>query len=151
MVEEPCGKWMPRKQASCARGPNHGGACATAEAMENHRVRRRGRMRSDPPEAIRRWKRKHRLASYGLTREDFDQLLEAQCCRCAMCATPFEEGQPIFIDHNHACCPTEKRSCGRCRRGLLCLRCNTALGYIERYTGLADAYLAKWTVLDLNQ
>jgi Recombination endonuclease VII len=142
MSEELCGKWMPRKQTNCARGLKHGGPCATAQAMENHRVRRRARERNDPPEAIRRWKRKHLLASYGLTQEDFDRLLAAQGYRCAMCPTPFEDGRPIFIDHDHACCPDEKRSCGKCVRGLLCLSCNTALGHIERKYELARAYLA---------
>jgi hypothetical protein len=58
-----------------------------------------------------------------------------------MCRTPFEDGQPIFIDHDHACCPDEKSSCGQCVRGLLCLSCNTALGVIERKYDLARAYL----------
>ncbi len=68
-------------------------------------------------------------------------LLEIQQYACAMCRTPFEEEQPIFIDHNHACCPDEKSSCGRCVHGLLCLSCNTALGVIERKYDLARAYL----------
>jgi hypothetical protein len=110
--------------------------------MEAHRVRRRARVRNDPPEAVRRWKRTYRLAQYGLTEEDFDRLLEIQEYACAMCQEPFEDGRPISIDHDHACCKAEKRSCGQCVRGLLCLRCNTALGYIERYAGLARAYMA---------
>jgi hypothetical protein len=52
---------------------------------------------------------------------------------------PFEEGQPIFIDH--ACCPGEKSSCGKCIRGLLELSCKTALGHTERTYDLARAYL----------
>jgi Recombination endonuclease VII len=82
------------------------------------------------------------LKRYGLTKEDFDRLLEAQGHACAMCHVRFEDRQLIFIDHDHACCPDEKRSCGKCRRGLLCLKCNTALGYIEGMTDLAQAYLA---------
>jgi hypothetical protein len=111
--------------------------------MENHRVRRR-RVRNDPPEALSLWRRTHKLKSYGLTQEDFDQLLEAQGHACAMCFTPFEEGQPIFIDHDHACCPDEKKSCGKCVRGLLDLSCNTALGHIERRYAMARAYLDKY-------
>jgi hypothetical protein len=84
---------------------------------------------------------RYKLTRYGLTQEQFDRLLEVQGYACAMCHTKFEEDQPIFIDHDHACCPDEKRSCGKCVRGLLDLSCNTALGHIERKGALARAYL----------
>jgi Recombination endonuclease VII len=58
-----------------------------------------------------------------------------------MCHAPFEDAQPIFIDHDHACCPNNKYSCGKCVRGLLCLGCNTTLGLIERKLETAQAYL----------
>ena len=70
-------------------------------------------------------------------------MLAAQGNACAMGGEPIEEGQPVFIDHDHACCPAEKSSCGRCVRGLLCLKCNVALGYIEGMYKLARAYLAR--------
>ena len=79
------------------------------------------------------------VARYGLTQALFDRLLEVQQYACAMCHTPFAEGQPFFIDHDHACCPDEKSSCGKCVRGLLCLSCNTTLGQIEREYELARA------------
>jgi hypothetical protein len=64
---------------------------------------------------------------------------------CAMCGEPFELGQHIAVDHDHnlGCHPEGKRACDACRRGLLCLRCNTGLGYIERMSDIARAYLAK--------
>lgn len=83
------------------------------------------------------------MKRYGLTQDDFDRMLEEQDYACAMCPTLFEDGDPVFIDHDHNCCEDEKRSCGRCVRGLLCLRCNVAVGYIERYGDMARAYLEK--------
>jgi hypothetical protein len=84
-----------------------------------------------------------KLKRYGLTQETFDRLLEKQGYACGMCHEPFGEEQPVFIDHDHTlgCHPGEKQACDKCRRGLLCLRCNTALGYIERHGELARAYL----------
>lgn len=142
MSGELCGKWMPRAKANCARGAGHPPPCASPKAMETHRVRRRGRVRNDPPEAVKRWKRTHLLKNYGLTPELFHRLLAAQDYACAMCHEPFREDEPICIDHDHNCCKAEKRSCGECVRGLLCLSCNTALGIIERKYDLACAYLA---------
>ncbi|MBV9379965.1 MAG: hypothetical protein JOY82_01955 [Streptosporangiaceae bacterium] len=97
--------------------------------------------RNVDPAAKARWNQTYRLSRYGLTPEQFNRLLDIQGYACAMCHTPFEEGQPVFLDHDHACCPDEKSSCGKCRRGLLCLSCNTAIGVIERKHYLARAYL----------
>jgi hypothetical protein len=105
------------------------------------RERSASRERVISPEAKARWARTHKLNRYGLTQAVFDQMLETQGYACAMGGEPFEEGQLVCIDHDHACCPDEKRSCGKCVRGLLCLSCNTALGIIERKQAIAKAYL----------
>jgi hypothetical protein len=68
-------------------------------------------------------------------------LLDAQQYTCGMCHDPFEAGQLIHVDHDHACCQRKNRSCGKCVRGLLCHACNIALGYIERRYAMARAYL----------
>jgi hypothetical protein len=64
-----------------------------------------------------------------------------------MCRRAFGEGQRICADHDHHCCPGQPKqrakTCGKCIRGLLCFRCNTALGYIELYRDRADVYLAR--------
>ncbi len=145
MARELCGKWMPRKKTTCARRSGHRGECRTAAAMVETRLRktarRRGSRLSADPAARRRWNRAYKLLRYGLTQELFNRLLEAQEYACGMCRTPFADDQPIFIDHDHACCPAEMTSCGTCVRGLLCLSCNTGLGHIERKYDLARAYL----------
>jgi hypothetical protein len=140
--QQRCGKWMPRAKEYCARRPGHEDDCRTAAAMADNRARKtERRIGQRDPDARRRWNQTYKLSRYGLTQADFDRLLEVQDYACAMCHEPFTEGQPIFIDHDHACCPGEKSSCGRCVRGLLELGCNIALGYIERRYEMARAYL----------
>jgi recombination endonuclease VII len=141
---------MPRKQANCARSVGHPPPCATPEAMERQRQRTAERVlvhgRSVNPVVKARWRQAYKLQRYGLTQRQFDQMLESQEYACAMGGEPFEEDQLIYIDHDHACCPVSPRAqarcCGECVRGLLCFRCNTALGYVEMYGEAATAYLA---------
>jgi Recombination endonuclease VII len=84
-------------------------------------ARRRGTRITVDPAARRKWRLAHKLARYSLTQEEFDLLLKAQGCACGLCNTPFLDGRPIFIDHDHTCCHGEKSACGKCIRGLLCL------------------------------
>jgi hypothetical protein len=140
--QQRCGKWMPRAKEYCARRPLHEDDCRTAAAMADNRVRKtERRVGQTDPAARRRWNQAYKLSRYGLAQAGFDRLLELQDYACAMCHEPFVEGQPIFIDHDHACCPGEKSSCGQCVRGLLDLGCNIALGHIERRYEMARAYL----------
>jgi hypothetical protein len=144
MNDEICGKWMQRKGVACARGYGHGGKCASAQAMNNHRLRSRERVRTDSSEALRRRRgRSGRLRKYNLTEAQFNSLVKSQGNVCGMCHEPFGPGRRICIDHDHACCPGRERSCGKCVRGVLCLRCNITLGHIEGLGELARIYLNK--------
>jgi len=67
-----------------------------------------------------------RLKQYRLTPDDVERMRQNQGGRCAICQHPTEK---LVVDHDHACCPKRKASCGQCVRGLLCQRCNVALGY----------------------
>jgi len=112
--------------------------------MERNRRYQAKRRANDPresPERRKKHNRKYRITSYGLTLEQFNQLLEAQDNACGMCHTPFEDGQLIHVDHDHNCCPEKNRSCDKCVRGLHCHGCNIALGHIERRYALARVYL----------
>jgi hypothetical protein len=139
-----CGKWMPRAKVYCARTPGHAPSCASPARMAGWRERDavRRTIRVQTPEAHKRWNVAYRLSRYGITRKQFDWLLEVQGYACAMCPAPFTEDTVICVDHDHACCPDARRSCGKCVRGLLCRDCNTALGHIERKLNLADPYLS---------
>lgn len=145
-----CGKWMPRKKTTCARTPGHPPPCMSAENMASRRAYRRDHPHRESPESKKRSNRKYRIASYGLTLEQFDRLVEVQDYACGMCHEPFENGQLIHVDHDHACCPQKNRSCGKCVRGLLCHGCNISLGHIEHRYAMARAYLdgpRLWAIL----
>ena len=72
--------------------------------------------------------RKYNLAArYSLTEKQYDELIATGC---AVCGTK----ENLVIDHDHACCPTtesNKKSCGKCIRGVLCQRHNKALGFVS--------------------
>jgi len=66
---------------------------------------------------------------YGITKYDFEALIDSQDSRCAICKGKFwEEVSSPHIDHDHSCCDTQMKSCGKCIRGLLCRGCNQLLG-----------------------
>lgn len=107
-------------------------------------------------ERYQRWKannpgalRRARLRKFSITETDYDELSERQAGVCAICGRA-ETRRPshgeaavrrLSIDHDHACCPAEKGSCGECIRGLLCANCNGNLGWYENNRAAVDAYL----------
>lgn len=79
--------------------------------------------RSDP---ATNW-RDHLKNKYGLTVADYDRMLLAQSGACAACTTPMTRGNPNadnapHVDHCHAT---------RQVRGILCRRCNLAVGLLR--------------------
>jgi hypothetical protein len=77
----------------------------------------------------RTWiRRANRLKrKYGLTIEDYDRMADTQGNACVVCREPDDD---LFVDHDHRTGQV---------RGLLCNRCNTLLGYLER---------GGWSLLD---
>jgi hypothetical protein len=74
----------------------------------------------------------HLKKNYGLTLEQYDEMLASQDGKCFLCGTTDTSPKNNFaVDHDHACCPGSK-TCGKCIRGLLCFNCNFVVGYIER-------------------
>jgi hypothetical protein len=63
----------------------------------------------------------HHLRRYGLSRADFDALLDSQGGVCAVCKKADWNGRGPFVDHDH--------DTGKVR-GIICNKCNTALGMI---------------------
>lgn len=65
--------------------------------------------------------RKHRLKRYGLTIEEYQSLSDSQDGRCAICEFKVFDN-PLIVDHCHI---TKKI------RGLLCNKCNIAIGLLR--------------------
>lgn len=82
----------------------------------------------------RRSSTKHR---HGLSYPEIDALLEATAGRCQVCGDQFASDNPYCLDHDHSCCPGA-RGCPKCVRGLLCRRCNVAIGMLRDDANLAD-------------
>lgn len=79
-------------------------------------------------------KARARQKNYGLSQEQYEQMLKDQDRCCVICAVSFEERTPC-VDHDHE---TEEV------RGLLCSPCNRLLGVFEGPTGTKMAeYLEK--------
>jgi len=92
--------------------------------------RRRVRMETDPEyrenERVRR--RRSQVSTYGISMADYDLMLRRQGGVCAICKRKPDKG--LCVDHCHA----TKRV-----RKLLCLGCNSMLGFARDNPDLLDA------------
>jgi hypothetical protein len=97
-----------------------------ADPAKNEGIRAaRQRWEAKNPEGYRRVKLARR---YGITSEEYAHLVKVQANACAICLLPERVCDPrsgklraLAVDHDHAT--------GRVR-GLLCYRCNKAIGYL---------------------
>lgn len=87
--------------------------------------------RSKDPEALRRKRENELKRLYGLTPDDYRALLDAQSGRCAICRREHcGPGFQLHVDHCHG---------SKKIRGLLCAKCNTAIGLLDDDPARADA------------
>jgi len=64
------------------------------------------------------------IRRHHITKDEYLQMLRRQNQQCAISGC---KNFPSHVDHDHSCC-SGKRSCGKCVRGVLCARHNTAMG-----------------------
>jgi hypothetical protein len=72
-------------------------------------------------------RRRVQINRHGLTAAD-KAAIAAEQGGCLGCGRTEPGAKGWVLDHDHACCPGDQ-SCIRCRRGVLCQWCNSALGY----------------------
>lgn len=76
------------------------------------------------------------LSKFGLTLEQYEDMLTAQGGVCKICRQPERTKRRLAVDHNH--------TTGKVR-GLLCAQCNTRLGHLEsEFYVKALAYLKEY-------
>lgn len=89
-------------------------------------------------EINRKWMFDWRLRSmYGITPEQYEQMLSQQGNKCAICKKPFSSTRDTHIDHNHLT---------NYVRGLLCSNCNLGIGNFqdsEELLNEASRYIAR--------
>jgi hypothetical protein len=69
--------------------------------------------------------RKRLRHRYGITPDDYDAMLAAQDGHCYFCSAEVSPyGRRLSVDHDHVT--------GRVR-GILCLRCNNNIAFVEKY------------------
>ena len=80
------------------------------------------RERRQRPENKRRERDGHLRRKFGITIEQYEEMLAAQDGRCAICRSKARSDISLHVDHDH--------KSGR-NRGLLCFRCNNVLGDLK--------------------
>jgi hypothetical protein len=116
----------------------------SSEYQSTHRkkiIKLRGKYSNKPVDINYLFKYRH-----GFERKEALEILKAQG-GCDICKVVLpEEGGHWYVDHNHECCPNGK-SCGNCRRGILCRECNLMLGFAKdnpQILSKAIEYLARY-------
>lgn len=103
-----CGEWLATDRFSGRRVSPDGLSPACKQCSRSYQLQR----------------------DFGLTLDEYEEMLKSQGGGCAVCGRDEEaNGRMLAVDHDHACCPG-RMTCGGCRRGLLCSRCNLHLGAI---------------------
>lgn len=85
---------------------------------------------------------------YGMTYEQYKEMLEEQDYRCLICGKK-QGDEDLCVDHNHKCCPTIY-SCGKCVRGLICRPCNSGLGHFKDDAQLMQKAIEYLKVNDIS-
>lgn len=120
---------------------------------EAYREKKKARIRKyqTTPDGLRGNRHSKLHASYGLSIEEYERLLNEQNGLCKLCRMINDHGRALSVDHLHVpgfdtLSMVDKR---KLVRGLLCERCNRALGllrddptlmricaeYVERFNG----------------
>lgn len=116
-VEKPLDNFVKDKK----RPDGHYLYCKTCTSIRHKEKRYDIAWREANPERVKANRRASLLRKYGLTEEDYNEMLSRQGFSCAICRNtdPQDRWNRFHVDHCHETGVV---------RGLLCSHCNTGLG-----------------------
>lgn len=114
-------------------GYKHGVKSQCKKCLYQFRVRDREKIRKQHNKYYKTIERSKRdLALYGITKQQYDKLLQKQKGYCGICGVHYTKlTRRLGVDHNHQ---TDKI------RGLLCRTCNLAIGHLDGDSGITLFY-----------
>lgn len=131
-------KGYREKKAAFARTPEQ--RKIRTEYMRRWRKKNRKRHNELARESHQRNKHKHvernrnqvLLKTYGITTIHKLEMIAAQGGKCLICQREFTDSRRTHVDHCHE---TDRI------RGILCVSCNTRLGWYEKYADKIQEYM----------
>lgn len=89
------------------------------------------------PELVRRYKLQQK---YGITIEEYEQMLAQQKGRCMICRKKPSDSKKLAVDHCHKTGKVRGLLCHHCNNGLGCFKDDTelmtaAIAYVTRHAG----------------
>lgn len=116
-----CEEWLSLDLFGNNRATLSGKANQCLACTANGNCTYRGRNKDKISRYMRKW-------HYGISEEKYQELLQKQDHRCALC----KKRKRLCVDHDHETGEV---------RGLLCISCNALLGHFEKNTALLLAVL----------
>lgn len=132
-VEKPAGDFYGKQRTckGCQKARNAQWARDNPERRAE--IDRRSKAKADKTAVAERVRRQNYRQSYGITIEQYDEMLAAQGGLCAICRGECPTGKRLGVDHCH--------ETGKVR-GLLCKSCNTGIGSLADSIECLEAALA---------
>lgn len=108
------------------------------ECAKVNRNAKTAKRRQDSIEKDFVWSKSDRLVSHNIQLDTYKEVLARQDFRCKICQTELDltykpkkhTSNSPAVDHDHKCC-NGPRSCGKCFRGILCVKCNAGIGFMN--------------------
>ncbi len=130
---------MPRDKDNLRRWAKDNHAKRWATDVQ-YRERRRAESKRNRIAYDKYGKAWHLRNTYGLSVQQFNEMVEAQKGLCAICAEVMTPGRVTHVDHCHITRKIRKLLCSRCNQALGLLRedvsiIKSALDYLEAHNG----------------